>query len=189
MEKESIFLAKYVSINFANRMFYMPRVPAMIYIEGNKLTIDMADMDSYVIVDGLHCHYCLIYNSENDTVDTWLKDYSLDGTEVPFAQHFSFKLTENEFPFGVRDRRMVVPKRDYSEIVSAFIADTPNLDARLAKFLTAHPQVYDQVTFTDWVSLNNDIAAAEELGLDADFLAGHLPAALAKQLFTEVFED
>ena len=65
-------------------------IPARIDVKDNELTVDLADMDSYVLVDGIRCHYCLIYNSENDTVDTWLKDYSLDRMEVPFAQHFCF---------------------------------------------------------------------------------------------------
>ena len=91
MEKKILMLEKYVKIQFGKRAFYLPRIPANIcYENNNTISIDFADMDEYVIVDGIRCYYCVIYHADNDTVDTHLKDFTIDG--MVCTQPYPFSL-------------------------------------------------------------------------------------------------
>lgn len=160
-EKNILLFKKYVKITFASRIFYLPRIPADICFENNSLTIDMADMDKYVLVDGIRCYYCMTYNSDNDMVNTWLKDYSFEGMVSTQHNYFSFSLSDKEFPFSKRDPRLVVPKREYSELISAFLDEHKDLNERVVKFLKQHPETFEKVYIKDWVELSNQIATGD----------------------------
>lgn len=157
-KKYEIMYDKYISIKFSNRVFYLPRIPANIYIENNTLTIDMADMDEYVLVDGLRCFYCVVYNADNGIIGTWIKDYTIDGLMAPQPHYYSFRLTDKEFPFSKRDSRVVVPKRDYSELTTVFLNEHKDLDARVVKFLKKHPELLEKALIREWLILSDTIS-------------------------------
>ena len=166
-EKELLLLKKFVRIEFGARVFYLPCIPANIYFENNTLSIDMADTEEYVIVDGIRCYYCVTYNRDNDTIGTWLKDYALDGVVFPQQHFFSFSLSDREFPFSQRDLRMVAPKRDYSELASVFLDEHKDLDERIVKFLEMHPEYFEQISIKEWLLLNDQVAQCD---IDPDLL-------------------
>lgn len=158
MEKELLMLEKYVKIMFGKRAFYLPRIPANIYFENNNtISIDMADMDEYVLVDGIRCYYCVIYHADKDTVNTWLKDYTFDGVVCTQHKYFPFSLSDKEFPFSERDPRLVVPKRDYSELTSVFLEEHKELNERVVKFLEKHPETFEQKSIKEWLFLSRQI--------------------------------
>lgn len=158
-EETTLLLKKYIRIEFGSRVFYLPRIPANIHVENNTLSIDMADMDEeYVIVDGIRCYDCVIYYANKDTVNTWLKDYTIDGMVCTQKTYFPFSLSDKEFPCSNRDPRVVVPKRDYSELTSVFLEEHKELNERVVKFLEQHPETFDQASIEEWLSLSKQIA-------------------------------
>ena len=162
MEKKILMLEKYVKIQFGKRAFYLPRIPANIcYENNNTISIDFADMDEYVIVDGIRCYYCVIYHADNDTVDTHLKDFTIDGMVCTQPYPFSFSLTDREFPFSTRDPRPVVPKRDYSELTSEFLHEHKELNEKVVKFLEQHPETFEQASISEWLLLSDIITERE----------------------------
>ena len=182
MKDSDLLLEKYVRIEFDDHVFYVPRVPSNIYFKANSLSIDMADMDTYAIVDGIRCYYCLIYDANNGILQTWLKDWKLDGAMCPTSHEFSFPIGAKEFPFSQRDTRLVVPKRDYTEVTMAFLEQHKELDDRISEFLKKHPELFEQVERKcHWQNLN-DLLKSE--GFDADILEDYLPEPVAK-LFKE----
>ncbi len=180
--KFNLLLGKFVRIKFGDRVFYLPHIPANLYYKDNTLSIDMADMDEYVIVDGIRCYYCMIYHADNDTVDTWLKDFTIDGVICTQQAYCSFPLTEQEFPFGNRDSRMVVPKRDYAELTMAFLDEHKDLNGKVVKFLEKHPDCFEQMEQSEWLSLSKDFS-------DSDFDPDSLPETVSElcQLGDEEF--
>lgn len=157
-EKTVLLLEKYVRIQFGSRTFYLPCIPANIYFEKNTLSIDMADLDEYVLVDGIRCYHCMTYNSDNDTVDTYLRDYTYDGKLCTQQSGFTFSLSDREFPFSRRDPRLVVPKRDYSELTSVFLDEHKELNERVVKLLEQHPEIFEQASIWDWIDWSDQIA-------------------------------
>ncbi len=171
-EKATLLFKKYIRIEFGSRVFYLPRIPANIYVENNTLSIDMADMDEYVIVDGIRCYYCVIYYADKDTVNTWLKDYTIEGMVGTQQTYFPFSLSDKEFPCSNRDPRVVVPKRDYSELTSVFLEEHKELNERVVKFLEQHPETFEQASIKEWLSLSKKIA-------NGDFDPDRLPDSLS----------
>ena len=175
-----IVFEKFVTIYFGNRRFYLPFKPSNIYFKENKMEIFLDDMDSYVIVDGIHCHYYLSYEADNDIIHTRLKDFELDGLQCPEVYPLSFAVSAKSFPVSKSDARAVVPKRDYSEITSAFLSEQRDLDERIIKFLEKHPEVFDQVDITIWEKLSKHNLPE----MDADMLEEYLTKPVA-DLFRE----
>lgn len=157
MSMEKMLLEKFITIKFGKRVFYMPNVVAAnISFEGSKIYIDMANMDSYIIANGIRCYYCMMYDAETDTVDAWLKDFKLDGIECSQATHFSFSLSDEEFPVGKRDQRMVTPMRNY-EATDSFIAENADLDKEIVAFLKNHPDMFESVELIKWNRLSKQL--------------------------------
>ncbi len=157
-EKHTLMLEKYIKIMFGKRAFYLPRIPANVYCkDANTIYIDMADMDEYVIVDGIRCYYCVTYHADKDTVDTHLKDYTIDGMVCERTCPFSFSLTDREFSYGTRQTWIVVPRRDYSELTSVFLEEHKELNARVVKFLKQHPETFEQISVKEWLFLSGEI--------------------------------
>lgn len=172
-EKELLLLKKYVRVEFGSHVFYLPCIPANVSFSCNTLSIDMADMQEYVLVDGIRCYYCMIYNAESEMVQTQLKDFTIDGLICPEFHAFSFRLTDKEFSLSKRDMRMVVPKRDYMELVSAFINDHKDLNESVVKFLEEHPETFDKAPIYEWMDLSNQISMYKDynsIDIDNDFL-------------------
>ena len=178
-EKKNFMYDKYISIEFANHVFYLPRIPANINIKNNTLSIDMANMEEYVLVDGVRCYYCLEYNSDNGIIDTWLKDFTIDGLLNNQEYYFSFILTDKEFPFRKGESRVVVPKRDYSELTSVFLDEYKDLDERIVKFLENHPEMFEKAPIYDWLDLN--ISISKEY-FDTDLIPESIPDLFLKYL-------
>ena len=154
-EKNDLIIKKFVKIEFGSRRFFLPLSPANVCFEKkNILSIDLADMDEYVLVDGLRCYYCVIYDAENDTVSTWLKDITIDGLTCPGLTYLSFPLSAHEFAFSKRDPRPVVPIRDYSELTAAFLRQHPELDGKIVHYLEEHPESFEQASMSEWFDLN-----------------------------------
>lgn len=173
--ENSLLLEKFVTIFYGNRRFYLPRVPANIYFHSDHLEIYLENMESYVIVDGIRCYYYVNYEVEKDMIHTHLKDFELDGLPVKDVYPLSFPVTAEEFPFSKRDARIVVPRRDYSEVTKAFLAENRNINERLVKFLEKHPDVFDKVDISMWEKLNkHDIS-----DMDADILDDYLSKPVA----------
>lgn len=184
MKDSDLLLGKYVRIEFDEHVFYVPLVPSNIYFEGNSLSIDMADMDTYTIVDGIRCYYCLIYDANNGILQAWLKDWKLDGVMCPTSHEFSFPIDAKEFPFGQRDTRLVVPKRDYTEVTSAFLEQHEELDERISEFLKKHPELFEQVERKcHWQNLNDLLKSGD---FDADILEDYLPRPVERLFMEEV---
>lgn len=182
MSMEKMLLEKFITIKFGKRVFYMPNiVAANISFEGNKINIDMADMDSYIIANGIRCYYCIIYDAETDTVDTWLKDFKLDGIECPQATHFSFSLSDDEFPVGKRDQRMVKPMRNY-EATDSFIAENADLDKKIVDFLKNHPDTFEIVELVKWNRLSKQLSGQD---FDNSVVFDYLPEPIAEMFCKE----
>lgn len=184
MKDLDLLLEKYVRIIFDDHVFYVPRVPSNIYFKDNSLSIDMADMDTYAIVDGIRCYYCLIYDANNGVLQTWLKDWKLDGVVCSMQHEFAFPIDAKEFPFGQRDTRLVVPKQDYTEVTLAFLEQHEELDDRISEFLKKHPELFEQVERKcHWQNLNDLLKSKD---IDADILEDYLPESVEKLFMEEV---
>ena len=182
MKTSDLLLEKYLRIEFGNHVFYVPRISANIYFKNNSLAIDMANMSEYAVVDGMRCYYCLMYNADNDILQTWLKDWELDGAVFSLPHEFTFPINAKNFPFSQRDTRMVVPKRDYSEIVLAFLEQHDELDNRISEFLKNHPDMFEQAAIKDWLLLNKYL---EINVFDEDSIEDCLPKSVANLFAVE----
>lgn len=181
MAMEKMLLEKFITIKFGKRVFYMPNVAANISFEGSKINIDMADMDSYIIANGIRCYNCMIYDAETDTIDSWLKDFKLDGIECPQATHLSFSLSDEEFPVGKRDQRMVSPMRNY-EATDSFIAENADLDKKIVDFLTNHPVMFEMVELIKWNRLSKQLNGQD---FDNSVVFDYLPETIAEMFCKE----
>ena len=183
MKDSDLLLEKYVRIEFDDHVFYVPRVPSNIYFKANNLSIDMADMDTYAIVDGIRCYFCLFYDANNGVLQTWLKDWKLEGVMCPTSHEFSFPIDAKEFPFGQRDTRLVVPKRDYTEVTMAFLEQHEELDERISEFLKKHPEMFEQGDRKGaWLYLNKCLKFED---FDADTIDEDILPELVAKLFKE----
>lgn len=163
MEGESRTLSGFVRIAYAGHVFYMQKKPANVFINDSGLEILMEDMNSYIIVDGVRCYYHLQLEVGNQLIHTFLKDFTIDGTICQESFPFSFPINAKEFPFSNRrgDTRVVVPKRDYSELVSAFIAQYTELDIRITDFLRNYPETFELASMDGWIELSDCIDMEE----------------------------
>lgn len=181
MESKILLLEKYVKIMFGKRAFYLPRIPANIYVDNNTISIDMDDMEEYVIVDGIRCYYCIEYHADNDTINTWLKDYTIGGLVCTQQTYFLFQLSDKEFPFNKRDPRLVVPKRDYSELTSEFLHEHKELNEKVVKFLEQHPESFEQADISEWLAMSDNITGGE---LDPDYFSEPEKSELFQQVIS-----
>lgn len=166
-------LRNYVRLEFCSHIFYLPCIPSNICFKANTLSIDMADMEEHVLVDGIQCYYCLIYDAGNDTLSTWLKDFTIDGLICPELTYLTFKISDREFSFSKHDPRTVVPKRDYTELVSVFIDEHKDLNEKVVKFLKEHPETLEKAPIHEWLDLSNQIYSYKEynsIDVENDFL-------------------
>ena len=124
---KDLLLEGFTRILFSNRVFYVPLLSSNIYIEEDKLSIDLADLQSYSIVDGIRCYYVLIYDAAKDEVTTWLEPSGMQ-----------YKI------FSLKDSETVAPKRYYSEITEAYFRQHPDLDQRIVSFLSKHPEKFEE---------------------------------------------
>ena len=62
---------------------------------------------------------------------------------------------------------MVAPKRDYSELASAFLDEHKDLDERVVKFLEMHPEYFELISIKEWLLLNDQVAQCD---IDPDLL-------------------
>ncbi len=160
--ENSLSLQKFVTLYIGDRRFYLPLAPLNIYYNNNGFEIQFDNWDSYVIVDGIRCYYHLQYSADKDIIHTHLRDFEFDDLPWRDDHDFSFPLTAKSFPFSKTDARVVVPKRNYAEVTSAFLAEKRNLDEMLIEFLEKHPEVFDQVDITIWEKLSKQLSLLKE---------------------------
>ncbi len=137
-------LEKFSCINFEGREFYIPVMSCDIYVKAPLLQIFLWDHDKYVIANGLKCYYSLIYNAQDDTIQTTLKDATIDGNPIAKEGFFpSITYEAKEYLWSEKHPMSVVPKRDYTELTNAFLDESPDLDDSLRHFLLEHPELYN----------------------------------------------
>ncbi len=143
MEKR-ICLEKFSWIKFEDREFYIPLVSCEIEIYGKILIVTLWREEDYVIANGLKCYRRMQYNADTDTILTTLKEAIMDGYPIsPNGFLLSFPYNALEFPYSEKDPRIVIPKRDYSELTNAFLAENPYLDDSIRHFLLEHPEAFN----------------------------------------------
>ena len=164
-------LNKFSWIYFKNREFYVPLVSCEIEITEKILKIGLLGEKDYVIANGLKCYRYMNYFADTDTIQTTLKEAIMDGYPIsPNGFLLSFPYDALEFPYSEQDPRIVVPKRDYSELTNAFLAENPYMDDSIRHFLLEHPEafnVYDprmkrNMNKGGWLHLDNNIKDARK---------------------------
>ena len=128
VKEKDLVLDGFTRIEFSNHVFYVPLLSSNIYLRGDRLTIDLADKQSYTIVDGIRCYYTLIYNAAKDEVTTFIEESGMLQTKI----------------VSLKDSETVAPKRYYSEITEAYFRQHPDLDQRIVSFLSKHPEKFDK---------------------------------------------
>lgn len=163
-------VGKFNYLKFEKRVFYIPNTRYDIYIEGHILKIDLGDNYKYVIANGLKCYQFLWYNAQDDTITTNIEADTVDGTPTNEWFCCTFPYDAKEFPLNEQHPRIVVPKRDYIELLNSFLAEKTTLDDSLKQLLIEHPDFFNaywpiekrDMNKIDWVKIDGELKAARE---------------------------
>ena len=135
-------IGEFNSLGFENRVFYVPNTRCEITIKGHKLCIYLGD-DSKFIANGLKCWQLLSYNAQDDTIQTYFEAATIDGKPTNKWLLGRFPFDAKEIPWSEQNPMIVVPKRDYTELINLFLAEEPTLDDSLKQFLLEHPDFFN----------------------------------------------
>lgn len=160
-------IGKFNHFKFENRVFYVPNTRCEIACEGDRLTIWLGDDSKYIIANGLKCHQSLLYNAQDDTILTWFEAATIDGTPTNEWLYRKFPYDAKEIPWSEQNPMIVVPKRDYTELINLFLAEEPSLDDSLKQFLLEHPDFFNAY----WPQEKGDMGKKEWLEIDGQLKA------------------
>lgn len=184
--ENSLFIGKFITVEFGKRKFYLPKASCNIYIHNNRLEVFLGAEDCYAIVDGIRCYYNLNYEVDSDTLHTHLLDYEIDGNTYKTLHAFSFPVSALTFPFSRREPKEVKPRRDYSEVTAAYLSEHNDLDKRVVRFIENHPELFDQLDISIWEKLSKlDLSNMDADILD-DYLTKHVADAFREETGSEV---
>ena len=157
-------------MEFENRVFYVPNTQCEITIKGHILCIYIGDDSKFVIANGLKCWQFLSYNAQDDTIQTYFEAATIDGKPTNEWLLWRFPFDAKEIPRSEQNPMIVVPKRDYTELINLFLAEKPTLDDFLKQFLLEHPDFFNaywpkekrDMQKRDWERIDADLKLARE---------------------------
>lgn len=158
-------------IQFGGRSFFIPvqfHTTTYVLDNGNELSINFEGGEgAYCLVNGIRCGDSVSYHKYNDTLLTFINEYTMDGVQCTDPIPVEFKFDDWEFVYG---GKKVVAQRHFDELASSFLSENPQLDSRIRDFLQKYPEYFgngsERGNFPpnyvwDWIQLHKSLILFE----------------------------